>query len=92
MFFRFFTYGDFPLEGHLEYINKNYLQKFDRINVDTKVPNEPRWQQMVSNSFPGLGLGLWCLTPLSTIFQLRLVLLMEETGVPGENHPPVTYH
>lgn len=43
---RFFTYGDFPLEGHLEYINKNYLQKFDRINIDTRVPNEPRWQQM----------------------------------------------
>ncbi len=34
------------------------------------------------------GLGLLCLTPLSTIFQLyhESVLLMEETGVPGENH------
>lgn len=53
LFFRFFTYGDFPLEGHLEYINNNYLQKFDRIDIDTSVPNEPRWQQMVGNSFPG---------------------------------------
>jgi len=33
--------------------------------------------------------GLWCLTPLSTICLLYLwqsVLLVEETGVPGENH------
>jgi hypothetical protein len=28
--------------------------------------------------------GLWCLTPLSTIY--RSVLLVEKTGVFGENH------
>jgi len=36
-----------------------------------------------------LGLGLWRLAQLSTIFQLYLadpVLLVEETGVPRENH------
>ena len=40
--------------------------------------------------------GLWCLTPLSTIFQLlfswRSVLLVEETRVPEENHRPYKYH
>ena len=37
------------------------------------------------------GLGLWCLTPLSTLFQVYrwgLVLLVEETRVPVENHRP----
>jgi hypothetical protein len=33
-------------------------------------------------------IGLWCLMPLSTIFQL----LVEETGVPRENHQPATSH
>ena len=41
------------------------------------------------------GLGLWCLMPLSTIFQLDhggQVLLVEETGVPGENHQQTLSH
>ena len=38
--------------------------------------------------------GLWCLTPLSTILVIswRSVLLVEETGIPGENHRPVASH
>jgi hypothetical protein len=42
-----------------------------------------------------LVLVLWCLTPLSTIFNLHVyhawqsVLLVEETRVPGEKHQPV---
>ena len=34
------------------------------------------------------GLWLWCLTSLSTIIQWWSVLLVEETGGPGENYRP----
>ena len=39
-------------------------------------------------------LGLWCLTSLSTVFQISWlsVLLMKETRVPRGNHRPVASH
>ena len=43
----------------------------------------------------GLWLGLWCLTTFSTIFQLYRgcqFLLVDETGVHGENHRPTASH
>uniref|UniRef100_A0A3B3SHI6 Pitrilysin metalloproteinase 1 n=1 Tax=Paramormyrops kingsleyae TaxID=1676925 RepID=A0A3B3SHI6_9TELE len=41
---RFFTYGDLPLEQHLKQIEEQALSRFDRIDPDTAVPPQPRWQ------------------------------------------------
>jgi hypothetical protein len=38
------------------------------------------------NMFTGLGLGLWCLTPLLTIVQLY------RGKIPGQNHRPTNIH
>lgn len=40
---RFYTYGNFPLERHLELIEEQALKKFSSIPVDTSVPKEQRW-------------------------------------------------
>ncbi|XP_063308713.1 presequence protease, mitochondrial [Pelobates fuscus] len=41
---RFFTYGNFPLEMHLKQIHEDALSRFGRINTDTMVPAQKRWQ------------------------------------------------
>ncbi len=38
----FYTYGNIPLEKNLKVINKHVLSKFEKIVVDTNVPDEQR--------------------------------------------------
>ena len=46
---RFYTYGDLPLEGHLEHIENKVLHHFDKISVATDIPPEHRWTEPVSS-------------------------------------------
>nr|CAD7193919.1 unnamed protein product [Timema douglasi] len=42
---RIYSYGNLPLEEHLNYINSSYLVKFEPSPYkDTSVPSEKRWQ------------------------------------------------
>lgn len=38
----FYTYGNIPVEEHLQYISENVLNKFDRIESGTDIPLQPR--------------------------------------------------
>ncbi|ELU02149.1 hypothetical protein CAPTEDRAFT_179632 [Capitella teleta] len=40
---RFFTYGDLPLENHLQQISENALDQFSKIDPNTEVLSEKRW-------------------------------------------------
>uniref|UniRef100_A0A670JAN9 Presequence protease, mitochondrial n=1 Tax=Podarcis muralis TaxID=64176 RepID=A0A670JAN9_PODMU len=42
---RFFTYGNFPLEQHLEQIHKDALSKFQKIEPNTAVPTQQLWDK-----------------------------------------------
>ena len=64
-------------------------------NMYASIPD--KFNKKKQNIISNVRLGLGCLTPLSTIFQLYRggVLLVEEARVPVENHRPVAdqlYH
>ncbi|XP_076671860.1 presequence protease, mitochondrial [Andrena cerasifolii] len=43
---RFYSYGNFPLENHLKFVNDQYLVSADRIDASmSEVPAEKRWEK-----------------------------------------------
>ncbi|MCP4757218.1 MAG: peptidase M16 [Proteobacteria bacterium] len=47
----FFTYGDIALNKHLKVINRSILSKFDKIDIDTSVPDEQRYSSSKESTF-----------------------------------------
>ncbi len=39
----FYTYGNLPLEDSLAFISQKVLHRFDFLEVNSKVPSQPRW-------------------------------------------------
>lgn len=48
----FYTYGDLPLEDHLEFIARTVLARFRAAAPAPAVPSQPRWTQPAAASFP----------------------------------------
>ncbi|XP_055343620.1 presequence protease, mitochondrial-like [Paramacrobiotus metropolitanus] len=42
---RFYSYGDMPLEGHLDFLETTVLKHFHKEPIDSQVKPEPRWTQ-----------------------------------------------
>lgn len=76
---RFYTYGDLPLECHLEQIENKVLRHFDKIPVSTGIPPEPRWPQPVSKLKRKLVICLKCFANFNIVFQIYY--LQRETFV-----------
>ncbi len=49
---RIFIYGDIPTEKHLAFLDKEYLARFDRIDIDTNIGEQPRWTEPVRDTLP----------------------------------------
>jgi len=65
-------------KGNKKTVNTKYRQYNDQTGREQV--------QHYINAIQNEGVGLWCLPPLISWLS---VLLVEETGVPGENHRPV---
>ena len=47
----FYTYGNLPLKGHLEFISAKIMGRFSAIDPKTDVPCQPRWEKPKSERF-----------------------------------------
>lgn len=98
---RFYTYGDLPLESHLEQIESKVLRHFDKICVATDIPPEPRWTQpqekhltcpvdpMAPNPNKQTAVGLHYLTGSNTTdaFENLTMVILSSLLIGGPNSP-----
>ena len=74
----------------VQYFHSNYLYMYIKCTFINRICQYTHYLKKIRFiTLTGM-LRLWCLTPLSTIFQS--VLLVELTWVPGENHRPAASH
>ncbi|KAL9969305.1 hypothetical protein ACROYT_G021504 [Oculina patagonica] len=97
---RFYTYGDLPLESHLEHIENKVLHHFDKIPITTDIPREPRWSEpqekhvtcpadpMTANPDKQTTVGMHYLTGSTTdAFENFTMIILSSLLISGPNSP-----
>ena len=95
----FYTYGDQPLDRTLAAIEANVLSRYERIAVDTTIPNVTRFSKPVEssakyaaapgedNSRKGQALVAWVTVPAADSFQLLAMRVLSEVLVGNSGSP-----
>ena len=95
----FYTYGDQPLEETLAAIERNALQHFERIDVDTSIPDVKRFAKPIhavepypatageDNSRKAQALVAWVTTPTGDSFQLLAMKVLSEVLLGNAGSP-----
>jgi len=95
----FYTYGDRPLEETLNAIEKNALSHFERIDVDTSIPNVKRFTKPVrveepypatpgeDNSKKAQALVGWVTVPAGDSFSLLAMKVLSEVLLGNAGSP-----
>ena len=86
----FYTYGNLPLEEHLQFIETRVLKNFTRIDPGTTVPSQPRWKKPREAAFPFM-LGknedpakkhqaclAWLCADITDTFEVLVLALLEQ--------------
>ncbi|XP_067935446.1 presequence protease, mitochondrial-like [Watersipora subatra] len=97
---RFLTYGDQPLEEHLQFIEETVLSRFETLAADTAVPPHTRWTKprkveitcrhndMLPNPEKQTTVATsYLLTDVSDTYETNVMSLISNLLVSGENSP-----
>ena len=95
----FYSYGSFPLEDHLAFIEEKVLRRYDAIDPRTTVPPQPRWRapQQATYTYPlapgedtgrkcQIGLG-WLLADIQDTFEVLVLTLLEQILLGNQASP-----
>jgi Zn-dependent M16 (insulinase) family peptidase len=86
----FYTYGDLPLEKTLEMIERNVLSSFERLSIDTAIPNVTRHAKPIRDEEPfpagpaedssrrAEALVAWVTVPSADSFRLLAMKVLSE--------------
>ncbi|HEV2028191.1 MAG TPA: insulinase family protein [Candidatus Dormibacteraeota bacterium] len=95
----FYTYGDLPLEETLEVIERNVLSRFQRIDVDTAIPDVKRFTRPIAaaepypatasedNSRKSQALVAWVTVPTGDSFRLLAMKVLAEVLLSNAGSP-----
>jgi len=93
----FYSYGDLPLEDHLDFVAAKVLNDFRRIDPRTDVPSQPRWDEPREATYhyplaPGddparkcqIGMA-WLTSDIRDVYEVLVLTLLEQIllGNPG---------
>ncbi len=95
----FYSYGSFPLEAHLAFVEEKVLRRFEAIDPRTTVPPQPRWTSPRKATYtypitPGedtgrkcqIGLG-WLLADVQDTFEVLVLTLLEQILLGNQASP-----
>jgi Zn-dependent M16 (insulinase) family peptidase len=95
----FYSYGSFPLDAHLAFIEAKVLQRFTLIDPQTSVAPQPRWTAPREATYyypitPGedtarkcqIGLG-WLLADIQDTFEVLVLTLLEQILLGNQASP-----
>jgi Zn-dependent M16 (insulinase) family peptidase len=95
----FYTYGDQPLEQTLEVIERNVLSRFQRIEIDTAIPNVKRFTKPIAAFEPypvtanedhtrkSQALVAWVTVPTGDSFRLLAMKVLTEVLLSNAGSP-----
>ncbi|XP_044740669.1 presequence protease, mitochondrial [Chrysoperla carnea] len=96
---KFFSYGNFPVQPTLEYINENYLKNYSKIDTKhTAVPSQTRWNEPrraeIRGRFSEIGQAKqhslvigYLMNDITDVYSTLVMQFISELLVKGVNSP-----